>query len=364
MRRSFITGLCLATAVIACAPKQETVKPETKTVTEAVYASGTLTTEKEYKVVSAIDGYLTDMLVSEGDSIKAGELLFAVKNNTRSAQEQSAAAMLEKTLPVVNDNAPLFRELENQMLLTAAKLQNDSVQYMRYKNLYDNAAISLSAFEKYRLQYKTSQTELQRLKDQLRGQRLSNSLQRQAALNQLRVTRTDNSNGLLRSFTNGIVYEIFKQKGDMVNINQPIALVGSGKMIAKLLVDEDDLGKIWIGQKAEIKMDAYPNKIFKAKIARIYPVLNKAEQSFRVDAEFTEPLPINIYGLNIEANILITENKNVVTIPKKAVMKGDTVLVQQAEKTRAIKIEKGIEDDQMVEIKPNSIPSTSLIIIR
>jgi multidrug efflux pump subunit AcrA (membrane-fusion protein) len=235
---------------------------------------------------------------------------------------------------------------------------------MRYKNLYDNAAISLSAFEKYRLQYKTSETELQRLKDQLKGQRLSNSLQRQAALNQLRVTRTDNSNGLLRSFTNGIVYEIFKQKGDMVNINQPIALVGSGKMIAKLLVDEDDLGKIWIGQKAEIKMDAYPNKIFKAKIARIYPVLNKAEQSFRVDAEFTEPLPINIYGLNIEANILITENKNVVTIPKKAVMKGDTVLVQQAEKTRAIKIEKGIEDDQMVEIKPNSIPSTSLIIIR
>jgi HlyD family secretion protein len=168
----------------------------------------------------------------------------------------------------------------------------------------------------------------------------------------------------LKSFTNGIVYEIFKQKGDMVNINQPIALVGSGKMIAKLLVDEDDLGKIWIGQKAEIKMDAYPNKIFNAKITRIYPVLNKAEQSFRVDAEFTEPLPINIYGLNIEANILITENKNVVTIPKKAVMKGDSVLVQQAGKTRAIKIEKGIEDDQMVEIKPNSIPSTSLIIIR
>jgi multidrug resistance efflux pump len=67
------------------------------------------------------------------------------------------------------------------------EITNDSLQYMRYKNLYDNAAISLSAFEKYRLQYKTSQTELQRLKDQLKGQRLSNSLQRQAALNQLEL---------------------------------------------------------------------------------------------------------------------------------------------------------------------------------
>ena len=364
MRSSFIACVWLSTAVIACAPKQETVKPEIKTVTEAVYASGTLTTEKEYKVVPAIDGYLTDVLVTEGDSIKAGELLFAVKNYTRSAEEQSAAAMLERTLSVVNNSAPVFRELESQMLLTAEKLLNDSLQYMRYKNLYDNNAISLSAYEKCRLQYKSTQTEMQRLKDQLKGQRLSNSLQRQAAVNQLAVSRTDNSNGLLKSFTNGVVYEVFKQKGDMVNLNQPIALVGSGKMIAKLLVDEDDLSKIWIGQKAEIKMDAFPNKVFNAKITRIYPVLNKAEQAFRVDAEFAEHLPINIYGLNIEANILITENKQVVTIPKRAVLKGDSVLIKQAGKTQAIKIEKGIEDDQVVEIKPNSIPSTSLIILQ
>jgi multidrug resistance efflux pump len=364
MRRSFITGLWLLAMAIGCAPKEEAVKPEIKTVTEAVYASGTLTTEKEYKVVSAIDGYLTDVLVTEGDSIKAGELLFAVKNNTRSVQEQSAAAMLERTLPVVNNNSPVFRELESQMLLTAEKLLNDSLQYMRYKNLYDNNAISLSAYEKHRLQYKSSQTEMQRLKDQLKGQRLSNSLQRQAAVNQLAVSRTDNNNGLLKSFTNGVVYEVYKQKGDMVNFNQPIALVGSGKMIAKLLVDEDDLSKIWIGQKAEIKMDAFPDKVYHAKITRIYPVLNKAEQSFRVDAELTEPLPRNIYGLNIEANILVTENKQVVAIPKKAVMKGDSVMIKQAGKIQAIKIEKGIEDDQMVEIKRNPIPSTSLIIVQ
>jgi multidrug resistance efflux pump len=120
--------------------------------------------KKNTKWLPAIDGYLTDVLVTEGDSIKAGELLFAVKNYTRSAQEQSAAAMLERTLPVVNHSAPVFRELESQMLLTAEKLRNDSLQYMRYKNLYDNNAISLSAYEKYRLQYKATQTEMQATK--------------------------------------------------------------------------------------------------------------------------------------------------------------------------------------------------------
>jgi hypothetical protein len=45
-------------------------------------------------------------------------------------------------------------------------------------------------------------------------------------------------------------------------------------------------------------------------------------------------------------------------------MKGDSVLVQQTGKPRAVKIEKGIEDDFIVEIKSNTIPLESLIIVQ
>ncbi|NJO25523.1 MAG: efflux RND transporter periplasmic adaptor subunit [Bacteroidia bacterium] len=83
----------------------------------------------------------------------------------------------------------------------------------------------------------------------------------------------------------------------------------AGEDDCKLLVDEDDLDKVKEGQKVLITMDAFPDKVFNATVHRIYPMLNKVEQSFRVDAIPDSPLPVGIYGLNIEANIVIGEKQ-------------------------------------------------------
>ncbi|MEP7319660.1 MAG: hypothetical protein ABI921_12990, partial [Panacibacter sp.] len=189
MIRQLILMILLTGLLFSCKSKEETIQPEMKSLTEAVYASGTLIAEKEYKVVSAIDGYLTNALVNEGDSIKPGMLLFTVTNNTRNAQQQSAVSMLEKTLPVVNAGAPVFKELQSQLILASQKMQNDSLQYSRYKNLYENDAVSKSQYEKYQLQYQSSQTELQRLKEQFNSQQLNSALQKQQVANQLQISK-------------------------------------------------------------------------------------------------------------------------------------------------------------------------------
>src|SRR5690606_12774206 len=121
----------------------------------------------------------------------------------------------------------------------------------------------------------------------------------------------------------------YKKQGDLVSPNQPVALVGAGDMIAKLFVDEDDLDKVYEGQQVLITMDAYDDHVFKAHIKKVYPILNKVEQSFKVDAVFDEPLPVGIYGLNLEANIVLTENKEVMVIPRAALINGDSVWVMK-----------------------------------
>ena len=47
-----------------------------KQLTEAVYASGHVVPEKEYKVVAATDGFLENALVKEGDTVTKNQLLF------------------------------------------------------------------------------------------------------------------------------------------------------------------------------------------------------------------------------------------------------------------------------------------------
>lgn len=361
MKRQLL-WLMLGITAAGCKQKQQEIHPEMKMLTSAVYASGTLMPEQEYKVVSAVDGYLVQALVKEGDTVHNGQLLFKVSSEVRIAQEQGAQALVRKTIPTVTDNAPLLREVQGRIEVAHIKMLQDSLQYVRYKNLFDQNAISKSSYEKYYLQYQSSLKDYQNLRQQYQQQRLSGDIQLQQAQNQLALAAAQSGIGNLKSYVNGIVYDVYKKEGDLINPNQPIALIGAGEMYAKLLVDEDDLDKVYAGQQVLITMDAFPDKVFKAHIAKVYPLLNKVEQSFRVDALLDEHVPVSMYGLNLEANIVIADKKQVLVIPRAALLKGDSVIIKKDGKEKKIKIHTGIADDEWIEVTGGIDKSATIII--
>ncbi len=362
LRQIIYLIVLLPIMMAACKQKTLEVQPTLKQLTEAVYASGTLVPENEYKVVSSTDGFLKQALVKEGDTVKKGQLLFALSNENQQTQVSTATELLSRTIPVAASNAPIIKDLENRVASAKIRLQNDQLQYTRYKNLFDQNAISSSNYEKYKLQFETTQHDVQGLEEQLQQQRLAAALQLQQANNQLQVAKTSKANGILRSYADGVVYDVYKQAGDLVGVNQPIALIGSGKMIAKLLIDEDDLGKVKQGQEVLVTMDAYPEKIFHARVAKIYPLLNKVEQSFRVDAFFEDEMPLKLYGLNVEANIVLKEKAKVMVIPKKALLPGDSVWVKKGNGIAKQKIKKGISDNDYVQVLDGVTDSSILIV--
>ncbi|RYF60747.1 MAG: efflux RND transporter periplasmic adaptor subunit, partial [Cytophagaceae bacterium] len=83
----------------------------------------------------------------------------------------------------------------------------------------------------------------------------------------------------------------------------------------------------------------------------VYPKLNRADQSFRADAEFTGDQPDAYYGLTVEANIIISQNRRVLTIPKTYVFGNDSVWVEQDGKKQKTRIRKGAENFDLVEVK-------------
>lgn len=346
----------------SCKSSIKEIQPEWRKLTVAVYASGTLQPEKEYNVVSLTDGYLQKVLVKEGDSVVAGQTLFQLYNPLKETQLHIATEVANKTAALTTGNAPQLAVLKNVLAVALARLQTDSSQYRRYQRLYEQNAVSKSSYENFWLQYQASRKEVSKINQQIKEERLSAALQMQQAKNMVTLAHTERENGNLKSQVRGIVFDVLKQEGDLVNPNQTIALVGSGKMIARLLVDEDDLSRVYQGQKILLSADAYPDLVFKAHIEKIYPTLNKATQSFRVDAVLDQSIPIQLYGLNIEANILVAENKKVLVIPKEAVLKGDTVLVKQHGEKKRVHITKGIEDNKWVEIKSGIDHSTKIIL--
>ena len=127
-----------------------------------------------------------------------------------------------------------------------------------------------------------------------------------------------------------------------------------------LHVDELDIRSIAVGQSATVTADAVPETTYQGVITEIsingtaaggvttYPV------TVRIDE--TEGL---LPGMNADVSIVVSENKQVLTLPAEAVETGGRVLVKNADGStgenapagyRYVKVEIGVSDDNYVEI--------------
>ncbi|MBC7864356.1 MAG: efflux RND transporter periplasmic adaptor subunit, partial [Bacteroidia bacterium] len=319
---------------VACGKKDKTAKAEYKDLTEAVYASGNIFPVNEYKVFANADGFLTALSVSEGDSVKDGQLLFTVASEMQDAKARSSSEIYKIAVENSGKNSPALNEAESQLNSSLARLQNDSLNYARMKNLIDSKSVSLAEFEKSKLNYQVSQNDYKAKKNFYEKLKNQFYVELQNAEAQMRVSGTDADNYRIKSIMNGKVFEIYRKRGESIRRNEPVALIGDEKNVyLKLGVDETDISKIQTGQEVLVKIDVMKGKIYKAKVSKIYPKLNKEDQSFRVDAVFAETPPTQFYGLTVEANIITGKRPHVLTVPLVALVKQDSLyLVTDGEK--------------------------------
>ncbi len=336
--------------------------PTYRELTEAVYASGNVYPRNEYTVTADATGTLQQRLVNEGDSIRRNQLLFVLESATEDARQQAAANAYRQARANLGTSSPVLAELEAQVRNARTRVANDSINYNRFRELYGQNATSRAELERAELNYTLSRNNLraqlntlQRSRDQIRLDVANNR-------SQLVSTEVAGRNTRIRSFVDGKVYEVFKEPGEVVRPGEQLALVGSGsKLYAQLAVDESDFGRMRVGQEVVLKADVYPDKVFKARVSKIYPKLNRTDQSFRVDAEFVGERPASYYGLTVEANIIISQQKHVLTIPKSYVLGTDSVWVEQDGKKQKIKFQKGAENFDLVEVKGGLTETSKLM---
>lgn len=144
----------------------------------------------------------------------------------------------------------------------------------------------------------------------------------------------------------------------------PGQIVGGLDLIAQVVdfsqaffdtdIDEADIGKISLGQKAEITLDAYPDQVFEGAVDKIIPQTKTTSSgvtvvTVKINLGKVEITPIN--GLSGQASIILSEAKNVFTLPQEAVRDDNTVFVESAQGLKMQKIETGIKSDTDVQIK-------------
>ena len=355
--------LPLALLNLTCKRSTDGTSPTYRELTEAVYASGNVYPRNEYTVTADAAGILQKRLINEGDSIRQNQLLFVLESVAEEARQQAAASAYRQARANLGADSPVLAELEAQIRNARTRLANDSINYNRYRELYGQNATSKAELERAELNYTLSRNNfraqtntLLRSRDQIRLDVANNR-------SQLIVSEVAGRNTRIRSFVNGKVYDVLKEPGEVVRVSDQLALVGSGtQLFAQLAIDESDFGRLRVGQDVVVKADVYPDKTFKAKVSKIYPKLNRTDQSFRVDAEFMGEQPASYYGLTVEANVIISQNKHVLTIPKSYLIGNDSVWIDQNGRKQKVKILKGAENFDLVEVKRGLTKKDKLIV--
>ena len=354
----------LSFLLFACSGNNDTLTPEVKPLMEAVYASGFVVSGEEYQLFSQVDGNLVKTLVREGEQVKKGQPLLVIESNQQNARYALSKSSYELAKKNYGDNSPVLRELKTAIESSRIKYQYDSLNFSRYGNLWKANATSRAEYDRVKLIYENSKNDYVLQSSRYEKIKSDLLLSQQSAESQWRVAQEESGHYELKSEVDGMVFKIMKERGELVRRSEPIAIIGKrDDFYLKLTVDELDVQRLKVGQNVVVKIDAYPQKVFKGIVSKVYPLIDTRQQSLRVDATLDDTLPVGFSGLAVEANIIIRQKDKAIVVPKSVLLPGDSIWIKDSAGERKVKVTKGIETLDEVEIA-EGIDSTVQLVLK
>ncbi|MEO0075610.1 MAG: HlyD family efflux transporter periplasmic adaptor subunit [candidate division WOR-3 bacterium] len=157
--------------------------------------------------------------------------------------------------------------------------------------------------------------------------------------------------------TNSIAGEVISRTAEVgQNVNtQTTLFVIADRLVANVTVDEADIGKIALNQRALITLDAFPNEKIDAKVTKIARE-GKTVSDIVVYNVLVEPMQVPSYwasGMTANVEFLIIKKDSILVIPTNAIRQQNgkkIVQVRNNEHTEMREIQTGVSDGRSIEV--------------
>lgn len=353
-----LVPILLVLIVGGCSSKTESIHPKVQNISSSVYASGTIKSKSQYQAVPLVSGIIQEVFVDDGDYVRKGQLLFRIDNRAQLINEENAA--LSASYYDLGSNQDKLEDARNAIRLAREKLKTDSLMYVRQLNLFNQNVISQVELEQRELAYQSSQNALSNATIRYNDLKRQINFSAKQAKNNLALSSKSASDFEIRSDINGRVYSVLIEKGDLVGPQIPLAVIGSAdSFVLEMQVDEYDIAKVDLNMRVLVTMDSYKGQVFEARVSKINPLMNERSKTFKVEAVFTKA-PKKIFpNTSFEANIVLESKKEVLTIPRTYLLKGDSVLLSSGKK---VKVKIGLRDFEFVEILSGLRPEDKIML--
>ncbi|TDQ19713.1 multidrug efflux pump subunit AcrA (membrane-fusion protein) [Algoriphagus boseongensis] len=351
-------ALSLGVLVFSCGTSDTpTITPTTQSITESVYASGLIKAKDQYEAFALANGPIQEIFVSEGDTVAIGTPILKIFSEAEKLRRENA--QLAQNYADQQANQTRLKDLELSIELAKSKLRNDSLLWVRTKNLWSKGIGTAVDLEQKELNYKNSKTSYESALLRYRDLKREIDFNSKSASKNLRISEVLEEEYILKSKIEGVVYSIPKEIGEMVSPQIPLAVIGkAGEFILELQVDEYDIAKVKKDQVVMIQMDSFKEEVFEGKVTKIYPIMDSRSKTFTVEAVFTKG-PSRLYpNLTLEANIITQTKENTLIIPRNYLWNDNEVITVDGD---TIPVKVGIKTYQYAEILEGISSTTELI---
>lgn len=296
-------------------------------VARELVLSGQLAGDQSVVVSPKIAGKVDDVRFELGSRVARGDVLFTLDDTDIVAQVQQYEASVAAA-------AARKRVAEQNR-------ENASRQFERYKQLYEQGAISADTFESYKF----------KLDQALSEEPESNLAQMEASLS---YQRNQLANTVVTSPISGEVAVKNVEVGGMVSSStQAVTIVNLDKVKVQLPVGEQQIGKLKQGQEVKVLVPSVREEQFNAVIANISPAADPKTKSFLVEVKMDNPEHVLKQGMFAEVHIATDRKEKALTVPVDAVVarSGDNYVFTVVEgKAKENKVKAGISDGKVNEI--------------
>ncbi len=348
------------------------------TIQHTTLATGDILAASRIDVFSKVEGRLQTLLVEQGDTVQAGQIIAQITDTELKARLERSTAELDAlraewaqmqagARPEETAQAVDLEQQTRAEKTSAERLQE------RTRALVERGLRSTQDLEDATLRVTRTQAvhsiAVKRLQLLRAGARIEDRQALQARLRGaqavLRLTKTELQNAVITAPITGIVSHRHVDPGTYITDRTTlVTIVDMTTVKIKIPISERDLGHLRPGLKVRIRVDAYPQTVFKGTVQRISPTVDPRSRSGEVEIISPNADARLKPGMFAKVTLILEERHDVQLVPLQALSvqgKETAIFVVQDGKAHRRPVTTGLQNSIQVEIF--DIPAGATIVL-
>ncbi|MGH9753956.1 MAG: efflux RND transporter periplasmic adaptor subunit [Blastocatellia bacterium] len=279
---------------------------------------GSFAADEEVVVSAQAAGELSQINVDFGGYVSQGQVIATIDQRDAKLKIEQAEATLKQTMARLGmKEGEKFDEHQNADVRVAkSQLDWAKLELDRSAKLIEKGDIPRSGYDEKVTNHNLAQARYQAALDSV-NQQLAVVEQQKATLALAKKALTDT---IVRSPISGAVKEKHASRGSYLTVNgRIVTLVKINPLRLRADIPESSAAAVRTGQTINVTVDAFPNRAFTGRVARIGPSLDEKTRALTVEAEVANPGNLLRPGMFAKSQLITSANAPAVMVPQRAV---------------------------------------------